>query len=112
VTSFNSRRHMMADGQSSPLPSHLTTDSVRSVYSSIITGNYRSTSKWSRNLKTNLCPDREIWNPDLSFSNHFQKSDNFYINTIQYWAFLSRFNKNESCTRARYATFLVIVPGE
>jgi len=27
--------------------------------------------------------------------------------TIKYnWAFISRFNKNKSCTRARYAAFL------
>ena len=42
----------------------------------------------------------------------YLKLYNLY-NTIQYnWAFILRFNKNKSCTRARYATFLVILQGE
>jgi len=38
---------------------------------------------------------------------------NKWIITIQYnWAFISCFNKNKFCTRACYATFLVVVQGE
>src|SRR6218665_2621585 len=47
ATSYSKPRHMRAGGQSTPSPSHLPSDSVRSVYSSYLTLNNSSTQNCS-----------------------------------------------------------------
>jgi len=51
--------------------------------------------------------------PQTNGCTETHRHTDMYTHTIQYnWTFISRFNKNKSCTTARYATFLVIVQGE